>query len=106
MAGHILHEGAVVLCQHPPGTAKPDSTDSRVTVSGNPVVTISHTYTVTACGLETTNSPPCKKASWLQGAEKVFASGAPVIIDSGLSLCTPSMGQLDPKVSQTRVTAT
>ena len=105
MAGNILHEGAFILCSHPPGSASPDSADTRVTVSGQRVVTLSHLYTVTGCALETTNSPPCKKASWLRGAEHVFVSGVPVVIDSGISLCTPSFAQLDPKVFQKRVTA-
>ena len=103
--GYILHDGALVACQHPPGLAQPDQTDPRVTVSGQAVVTVSRTYTVTGCNLETTNSPPCKKASWLQGAQRVTASGLAVAIDSGVSLCTPSLGTLDPKVFQQRVTA-
>src|SRR5678816_1014331 len=103
--GFILHDGAIVACQHPPGLAQPDQTDTRVTVSGQKVMTVSRMYTVTGCNLEGTNSPPCKKASWLQGAKRVTASGLAVAIDSGESLCTPSLGKLDPKVFQQRVTA-
>jgi hypothetical protein len=105
LAGNILHEGALVLCQHPPGTAQPDQTDTRVTVSGRPVITVTHSYTVTGCALEGTNSPPCKTAVWTQGAERVRASGVPVAIHTGQSLCAPSGGRLDPTLFQTRVTA-
>jgi hypothetical protein len=105
MAGHILHEGALLLCRHPPGSATPDQTDTRVTVSGQAVMTVARTYTVSGCALNSTNSPPCTTASWLKGAERVIASGLPVAIDSGQSLCMPSGGTLDPKLFQKRVTA-
>jgi hypothetical protein len=103
--GYILHDGALVACQHPPGLAQPDQTDPRVTVSGHAVMTVSRTYTVNGCALNGTNSPPCTKASWLQGAQRVKASALAVAIDSGESLCTPSNGKLDPQVFQQRVTA-
>jgi hypothetical protein len=106
VAGFILHEGAVVACKHPPGLATPDQTDIRVTVSGQKVMTVVRTYTVAACALNTTTSPPCTKASWLTGAQRVSASGLAVAIDSGQSLCLPSSSPLDPKVFQQRVKAT
>jgi hypothetical protein len=105
VAGNILHEGALVLCQHVPGSAQPDQTDTRVTVSGQRVMTVTRTYTVTGCALEGTNSPPCKTASWTTGAQRVSASGLPVAIDDGQSLCVPSGGRLNPKAFQKRVTA-
>jgi hypothetical protein len=105
MSGYILHDGAIVACRHPPGLAQPDQTDTRVTVSGRKVMTVSRTYTVSGCALNSTNSPACTKASWLQGAQRVTASGLAVAIDSGESLCTPSNGTLDPRVFQQRVTA-
>jgi hypothetical protein len=103
--GFVLHEGAVVACRHPPGLATPDSTDTRVTVSGQKVMTVLRLYTVAGCNLNSTNSPPCTKASWLQGAQRVTAGGLAVAIDSGTSQCTPSLATLDPQVFQRRVTA-
>ena len=105
MSGNILHEGAVVACKHPPGLASPDQTDTRVTVSGKAVMTVARLYTVNACALNGTNSPPCTKAIWLKGATRVFASGLSVAIHNGESQCTPSFGVLDPKIFQKRVTA-
>jgi hypothetical protein len=105
MAGKILHKGALVLCPHTPGAAQPDQTAARVTVSGQEVATLLPLYTVTGCGLNGTNSPPCTKAQWLKGAEHVFVGGVPVVIASGTSLCTPSGASLDPRVFQQRVTA-
>src|SRR5262245_47765999 len=106
MSGFILHENALVLCQHPPGNARPDQTDTRVKVSGQAVMTVARSYTVTGCALNGTTSPPCTTAAWLKGAEHVFVSGFPVAIDSGQSLCAPSGAKLDPKLFQQRVKAT
>jgi hypothetical protein len=105
MSGFILHDGALVLCKHPPGNARPDQTDTRVTVSGRAVMTVVRTYTVTGCALNSTTSPPCTTAVWLKGAERVFASGLAVAIDSGQSMCMPSGTPLEPVIFQQRVTA-
>jgi hypothetical protein len=105
VAGFILHEGALVACKHPPGVATPTQTDTRVTVSNQPVMTVTRVYSVTGCALNGSNSPPCTTASWLTGAQRVFASALPVAIDSGQSLCVPSGSPLDPKQFQHRVEA-
>jgi hypothetical protein len=105
MTGKILHKGALVLCPHTPGSAQPDQTAPRVTVSGQEVATVLPFYTVSGCALNSTNSPPCTKAQWLKGAEHVFVGGVAVVISSGTSLCTPSLASLDPRVFQQRVTA-
>jgi hypothetical protein len=105
VAGNILHQGALVLCKHPPGSASPDQADPRVSVSGQPIMTVARRYTVIGCALNGTTSPPCTTAAWLTGAERVLASGLPVAIPSGQSLCMPSAAILDPKTFQQRVTA-
>ena len=104
MAGNILHQGAVVQCLHQ-GVAQPMQTDARVSVSGQPIVTITLNYTVAACGLNGTSSPPCTTAMWTKGADRVTASGLAVAVHNGTSLCSPSGAALDPKVFQQRVTA-
>ena len=105
MAGYVLHEGAVVFCKHPPGVATPDSTDTRVSVSGQKVMTVLRTYTVKNCLRNGTNSPPCASGQWTKGAKHVTASGFALAIDSGQSVCVTSGDPLDPKVFQQRVTA-
>jgi hypothetical protein len=105
VAGYVLHEGAVVACKHPPGLATPDQTDTHVSVSGQKVMTVLRTYTVANCLRNGTNSPPCATAQWLKGAERVFASGFALAIDSGQSVCLTSGEPLDPKVFQQRVKA-
>src|SRR5262245_59347892 len=106
MAGKILHAGAFVICNHFPGTASPQQTDTRVTVSGQQVATLAFLYTVSNCGRNGTSSPPCTLATWQTGATKFFVGGSPVVISTGTSLCTPSNEPLNPKIFQQRVTAT
>jgi hypothetical protein len=105
VAGFIMHKDALVACDHAPGIADADSPDLRVKVSGMPVMTVLRTYTVTACALQSTNSPPCTTGMWTKGAQHVLVGGFPVAIDSGQSLCLTSFGKLNPRVVQQRVQA-
>lgn len=66
MPGPILHLGATVLCTHA-GQAAPTTPFPRVTVSGQPVVTLATPYVVAGCGLTGTPTPPCVTAQWLAG---------------------------------------
>ena len=50
MPAPILHLGATVLCTHA-GQATPVAPFPRVTVSAQPIVTLSSPYVVAACAL-------------------------------------------------------
>jgi hypothetical protein len=100
MSGFIIHEGAQVTCPHTTGQAFPDQTDLRVSVSGQAVMTVARSYTIAGCPQNT----PCSKAAWIEGAQRVTASGLPVAIHNGQSLCVPS-GKLNPVLFQQRVSA-
>lgn len=103
--GFIMHKDALVVCDHAPGIATANVPDVRVKVSGMPVVAVGSPYTVTACALNGTSSPPCATGAWTQGAKHVLVSGVPVAIDDGQSLCATSFGRLNPRVVQQRVQA-
>ncbi len=105
MSGNLIHQGALIFCSHFPGAATPDEVSTRVTLSGQALVTVGMQYTVSGCALNGTNSPPCTKASWTMGASRVTSENRPVAIDSGQSLCAPSFARLDPRFFQQRVTA-
>ena len=105
MSGYVMHKNAFVLCKHPPGNATPTQADTRVSVSEQPVITVFTQYTVSGCNLSTSSGPFCASGMWTKGAERVFASGLPVAIDSGDSKCLTTGTPLDPKVFQKRVTA-
>jgi len=105
MPGAILHVGATVLCSHG-GQATPASPFPRVSVSGQPVVTQTSPYTIAGCPLPTNAGGPCVTAQWVSGATRVLAGGAPVLVQSGSAVCTPTGVPLMVVQAQVRVTAT
>jgi hypothetical protein len=105
MPAPILHLGATVLCTHA-GQATPMTPFARVTVSGQPVVTLASPYAVAACGLTGTTVPPCVTGQFVSGATRVLAGGMPVATMIGQSTCVPTGTPMQPLVAQTRVVAT
>lgn len=105
MPAPILHVGATVLCAHA-GQATPLAPFPRVTVSGQPVVTLATPYAVAACGLTGSGAPPCATAQWIVGAARVLAGGTPVVTMAGSSVCVPTGTPLMPLVAQMRALAT
>ena len=104
MPAPILHLGATVLCTHA-GQATPLAPFARVTVSGQPVVTLASPYAVAGCALSATSTPPCVTGQWLAGATRVLAGGVPVATMTGASTCIPTGAPMQPLVAQTRVLA-
>lgn len=105
MPAPILHLGATVLCSHA-GQAMPTAPFPRVTVSGQPVVTISGPYAITACALTGSPTPPCVTGQFVAGAARVLAGGAPVALMTSPSVCVPTGTPMQPVTAQTRVLAT
>ena len=94
------------MCAHG-GQAMPTSPNPRVTVSGQPSVTITAPYTVAGCTLPTppTANGPCVTATWLTGSTRVLSNGQPLVVQSSSAICTPTGTPLMIVVTQTRVTA-
>ena len=105
MPAPILHLGATVLCAHA-GQATPVAPFSRVTVSAQPVVTLTSPYAIVACGLTGTPTPPCATGQFIAGATRVLAGGAPVATMLSQSVCVPTGTPMMPTVAQTRALAT
>jgi hypothetical protein len=105
MPGPIVHLGATVMCAHG-GTAVALSPFPRVTVSGQPVVTLTTQYAVAGCGLTGTGAPPCLTGQWFAGAMRVLAGGTPVAIQTGMAASTPPSAPMLPLVVQPRAVAT
>jgi hypothetical protein len=106
MPAPILHLGATVICSHG-GQAQPLTPFPRVLVSGQPVVTLTSPYVVAACPFVTPGgNGPCVTAQWIMGAMRVLAGGAPVLVQSGISICAPTGTPLMPVVTQLRALAT
>jgi len=104
MPGPLLHQGATVICAHA-GQAQPTVPFPRVRLGGQPVVTVSTMYTVSACPLPPPPAAtgPCVTAQWIVGALRVRAGGTPVLLTDSTSLCVPTATPLTPVVTQVRV---
>jgi hypothetical protein len=104
MPGFILHVGAVVQCPHA-GQATPVAPNPRVTVSGQPITTLSSPYAIAGCA-NPSPAPPCVTAQWVVGAARVTSLGQPVLIMGGQATTVPNGVPLLAASTQTRVIAT
>lgn len=102
MPGYLLHEGALVVCPHA-GQATPLTTNPRVKVAGQAIVTQTTTYTIASCGLAGTSSPPCATATWMTAATRVKAGGVPVLLGDSHGVCAPTLDDLEIILTQQRV---
>ena len=95
------------MCAHA-GTAQPVVVDPQVTVSGQPIVTLSSTYTIAGCTMPppTAGNGPCVTAQFTTSATRVTANGQPVLLNTSQATCVPTGTPLIITTTQTRVTAT
>ncbi len=106
MPGMLLHLGATVLCIHG-GQAQPVVTNPRVRVGGQPVVTLSSTYTVAGCPFAPpAGNGPCVTAQFVTSALRVRAGGMPVLLQDSQAICAPTGTPLNILVTQLRVRGT
>ncbi len=106
MPGFMLHAGANVLCLHA-GIAQPTAPNPRVTVGGQPIVTIAAPYTIAGCTFPamTVGAPPCTTAQFATAALRVTASGQPVLLTDSQATCIPTGTPLTIVAAQPRVRA-
>lgn len=106
MPGFILHLGAVVQCTHA-GVAQPVNPNPRVTLLGQPIVTLSTSYTVAGCTnpAMTSGAPPCATAQFTSSALRVTSLGQPVLLQDSMSTAVPTGTPLLIVSTQPRVTA-
>ena len=102
MPGFILHVGATVMCMHG-GQAQPTVPNPRVTVGGQPIVTLTTPYVVAGCPfVPPSGNGPCVSAQWIVGATRVLAAGAPVLLQDSQAICVPTGTGLNVLVTQVR----
>lgn len=106
MPGFLVHVGATVTCAHG-GQAQPTVSNPRVTVMGQPTVTMTAPYVVAGCPFPppTAGNGPCVSAQWLMGSTRVFSNGQPLVVLSSQAICAPTGTPLLILLTQTRVTA-
>jgi hypothetical protein len=102
--GYILHLGATVICLHT-GQAQPMTTNPRVKVGGQPVVTQTSMYTIAGCTLPPPPAAngPCVTAQFLSAATRVTAGSIPVLLQDSQAICAPTGTVLN--VIQTQIRA-
>lgn len=106
MPGFLVHVGATVLCSHA-GQAQPTVPNPRVTVSGQPTVTITAPYVVAGCTLPPPPAAngPCITAQWIAGSTRVLSNGQPLVVQSSQAICAPTGTPLLIVATQPRVSA-
>lgn len=105
MPGFLLHVGAQVKCLHA-GQATPTVPNPRVTVSGQPTVTMIAPYVVAGCTLPppTAGNGPCVSAQWITAATRITSNGQPLLLLDSQAICAPTGTPLLILATQTRVT--
>jgi hypothetical protein len=101
MPGFLLHVGATVICSHG-GQAQPTVPNPRVMVSNQATVTLSGPYTVAACGLSGTSTPPCVTANWIVGATRLLSGGQPLLLQDSQAISVAPGSPLQVLVTQVR----
>lgn len=106
MPGFLLHVGATVTCAHG-GQAQPTVPNPRVTVMGQPTVTVAPPYAVAGCAFPPPPAAngPCVTATWTVGSVRVTSLGQPLLVLSSQAICAPTGTPLVIAATQTRVTA-
>lgn len=106
MPGFVIHVGASVLCSHG-GQAQPSAPNPRVTLSGQPSVTMPPPWLIAGCALPppTAGNGPCISAQFVSAATRVTSNGQPLLLFDSQAICAPTGTPLLIVASQTRVTA-
>jgi hypothetical protein len=105
MPGFLLHVGATVICAHA-GQAQPLVPNPRVTVGGQPIVTLSTPYAVAGCPFVPPAPGPCVTAQFVTSATRVTAGGVPVLLQDSQAICAPTGTPLTIILTQLRVQGT
>src|SRR5579863_8682442 len=90
MPGFLLHVGATVMCYHA-GQAQPTVPNPRVTVMGQPTVTIAAPYAVAGCTfVPPAGNGPCVTAQFITSALRVTSNGQPLLLLDSQAMCVPT----------------
>jgi hypothetical protein len=107
MPGPLLHLGATVLCLHS-GQGTPLAPNPRVTLSGQPVVTIESPYAIAGCLLPPPPAAngPCVTGQFVVAALRVMVEGTPTLLLDSQGICAPTGVPLLPMSAQMRAIGT
>ena len=85
----VLTAASVITCPHAAPVAHTPS-QVRVTMSGAPALTLPDVSVITGCLFNIPSLPkpsPCVTIQWTVAATRVFAGGAPVLLQSSVGVC-------------------
>ena len=84
----VLTTASVLTCPHA-GQVTHTPTQVRVTMMGAPALTQPDVSVIAACPftLPPSKPSPCLTIQWTVAATRVFAGGAPVLLQSSVGLC-------------------
>jgi len=102
MPGPLLQLGATVVCAHS-GQGVPDAPDPRVTLSGQPAVTIDSPYTIAGCPFPPNAGGPCLTGMFMVPATRVLVDGSPALLLTSTGVCAPTGVPLVALSAQPRV---
>ena len=105
MGSPVLHVGAGLICAHG-GSAIPTAASERVTVGGQPVLTVPSQFVIAGCAGEPgTPHRLCVRGRFLTGSSRVLVGGAPVLLQHSVSICEPTTTPMIVTFAQLRVAA-
>jgi hypothetical protein len=106
MPGPVQILTTTVQCAHL-GKATPVTPNPRVTINGQPVVTIASTYVVAGCTFPAMSSgaPPCVSAQFTTAATRVQAGGQPLLLADSQGISMPNATPLLVIPNQVKVNA-
>ena len=105
MPAPLVQQGATVLCSHG-GQAQPTVPSPRVTLGGQPALTLPPPWTIAGCPFPPNAGGPCATAMWSVGTVRVTSMGQPLVLATGTATCVPTGVPLMVVVTQPRVQAT
>lgn len=111
MPGFLVHVGASGICPHA-GQLTFITSNARVLVSGQPVVTVTDMFTIAGCPFQIpigtgTKPQPCVTGRWLTPSARILVNGQPAILQASTGLCqsVEQIPQGPPTVITTQVRA-
>jgi hypothetical protein len=105
MPGFLLDESSTVMCVHG-GQAELVVPNPSVTLDGMATALLPDPWVIAGCPGVLPPVPPCVTGQWAVGTTRVTSFGQPLVIQTGVAVCTPAGTPLLPVVAQTRVAAT
>jgi hypothetical protein len=105
MPGPAVTATTTVQCAHM-GRGTPTAPNARVSILGQPVVTITSPYTIAGCPFSTPAGPlPCVTAQFTTAATRVQAGGQPILLADSQATTVPNGVPVLIVPGQTRVVA-